>query len=113
MNGTVTKSGYSILQTAPFIYIQLIINLQSGGVQMIFLMKHGADAPNRYGGWSHFGLTDIGKQQVCAAKLQLLNKGITEIYSSDLSPRKRNRRELYNIKRARQTITVRLVLYFL
>lgn len=52
---------------------------------MIYLMRHGADAPNRYGGWSSFGLTNVGKQQVCAARFQLLNKGITEIYSSDLT----------------------------
>lgn len=52
---------------------------------MIYLMRHGADAPDRYGGWSSFGLTDEGKRQVCAAKLKLLNKGITEIYSSDLT----------------------------
>lgn len=52
---------------------------------MIYLMRHGADAPDRYGGWSNFGLTDEGKRQVCAAKLKLQNKGITEIYSSDLA----------------------------
>ena len=52
---------------------------------MIYLMRHGADAPDRYGGWSDFGLTDVGKEQVCEARLQLLNKGITEIYSSDLA----------------------------
>lgn len=51
---------------------------------MIYLMRHGADAPDRYGGWSSFGLTDVGKQQVHEAKLQLLNKGISMIYSSDL-----------------------------
>lgn len=51
---------------------------------MIYLMRHGADAPDRCGGWSSFGLTSDGKRQVCQAKLQLLNKGITEIYSSDL-----------------------------
>lgn len=52
---------------------------------MIYLMRHGADASDRYGGWSHFGLTDVGRRQVCAARSQLLNKGITEIYSSDLA----------------------------
>lgn len=52
---------------------------------MIYLMRHGADAPDRYGGWSNFGLTDAGRQQVCAARFQLLNRGITEIYSSDLA----------------------------
>lgn len=52
---------------------------------MVYLMRHGADAPDRYGGWSDFGLTDVGKEQVYEARLQLLNKGITEIYSSDLA----------------------------
>ena len=51
---------------------------------MIYLMRHGTDAQDRCGGWSSFGLTNEGKQQVYQARFQLLNKGITEIYSSDL-----------------------------
>ena len=51
---------------------------------MIYLMRHGEDPPDRYGGWSSFGLTDAGKRQVHEARLQLLDKGITQIYSSDL-----------------------------
>lgn len=58
---------------------------RKGWVEMIYLMRHGADAPNRYGGWSSLGLTDVGKQQACAASFQLLGKGIREIYSSDLT----------------------------
>lgn len=52
---------------------------------MIYLMRHGADAPDRYGGWSSFGLTDEGRRQVCAARLPLQNRGITELYASDLA----------------------------
>lgn len=52
---------------------------------MIYLMRHGADAPDRDGGWSNFGLTDEGKRQVCTARVQLLDKGIAELYSSDLA----------------------------
>lgn len=51
---------------------------------MIYLMRHGADAPDRLGGWSSLGLTDEGKRQVRAAGLMLADKGITVIYSSDL-----------------------------
>lgn len=51
---------------------------------MIYLMRHGQDAQNRYGGWSPYGLTEEGKQQVHIAKEKLLNKGITKIYASDL-----------------------------
>lgn len=51
---------------------------------MIYLMRHGADSPDRYGGWSKYGLTDEGRRQVHAAKGLLLNKGIEEVFSSDL-----------------------------
>ena len=47
-------------------------------------MRHGADPSDRYGGWSTFGLTEKGRQQVYSAKSSLYNKGITQIYSSDL-----------------------------
>lgn len=52
---------------------------------MIYLMRHGQDAPDRFGGWSPFGLTDVGRQQVNAAAPALTDKGIEEIYSSDLA----------------------------
>ena len=55
-----------------------------GGVLMIYLMRHGADPSERYGGWSTYGLTEKGKAQVHCAKSFLYNKGITQIYSSDL-----------------------------
>ena len=51
---------------------------------MIYLMRHGADPSDRYGGWSTYGLTEKGKEQVHSAKSGLCNKGITQIYSSDL-----------------------------
>ena len=47
-------------------------------------MRHGADPSDRYGGWSTYGLTEIGREQVHNAKSKLRNKGITKIYSSDL-----------------------------
>ncbi len=52
---------------------------------MIYLMRHGADSPERFGGWSSYGLTEKGKEQVNKAKIDLKNKGIVEIYSSDLT----------------------------
>ena len=52
---------------------------------MIYLMRHGADPSDRYGGWSTYGLTEEGREQVHAAKCSLRNKGITQIYSSDLA----------------------------
>lgn len=52
---------------------------------MIYLMRHGADPSERYGGWSAYGLTEKGKEQVHTAKRSLCNKGITKIYSSDLT----------------------------
>lgn len=51
---------------------------------MIYLMRHGADPSDRYGGWSAYGLTELGRKQVHNAKNNLRNKGITQIYSSDL-----------------------------
>ena len=51
---------------------------------MIYLMRHGADPSDRYGGWSTYGLTERGREQVHSAKSSLCNKGITQIYSSDL-----------------------------
>ena len=52
---------------------------------MIYLMRHGADPSDRYGGWSTHGLTEKGKAQVHNAKGSLCGKGITHIYSSDLT----------------------------
>lgn len=52
---------------------------------MIYLMRHGADPSDRLGGWSTYGLTEKGKQQVHAAKHSLLDKGITQIFASDLT----------------------------
>ena len=52
---------------------------------MIYLMRHGADPSDRYGGWSEFGLTPTGREQVHHAKTMLRGKGITQIYSSDLT----------------------------
>ena len=51
---------------------------------MIYLMRHGADQSDRLGGWSTYGLTEKGKEQVHNAKNSLYDKGITQIYSSDL-----------------------------
>lgn len=51
---------------------------------MIFLMRHGADSPDRFGGWSEYGLTDEGRKQVHEAIAELLDKGIEKIYASDL-----------------------------
>ena len=47
-------------------------------------MRHGADPSDRYGGWSRYGLTERGKEQVHNAKIYLRNEDITQIYSSDL-----------------------------
>lgn len=52
---------------------------------MVYLMRHGADPSDRYGGWSPYGLTEKGKEQVHAAMAELRNKGITHIYASDLT----------------------------
>lgn len=51
---------------------------------MIYLMRHGADSAERYGGWSAYGLTEEGRRQVHQAKHDLCRRGITQIYSSDL-----------------------------
>lgn len=52
---------------------------------MIYLMRHGADPDDRLGGWSNYGLTETGIQQVKEAVAQLKNKGIEQIYASDLA----------------------------
>jgi len=52
---------------------------------MIYLMRHGADPSDRYGGWSTYGLTGIGREQVRRARADLIGKGITHIYASDLA----------------------------
>ena len=52
---------------------------------MIYLMRHGADPSDRYGGWSAHGLTKKGINQVHVAKSKLCNQGITQIFSSDLT----------------------------
>ena len=52
---------------------------------MIYLMRHGADPSDRYGGWSPYGLTERGRGQVNDAKIKLYGKGITKIYASDLT----------------------------
>lgn len=51
---------------------------------MIYLMRHGADPSDRYGGWSTFGLTEKGREQVRSAARSLHGKGIRHIYASDL-----------------------------
>ena len=60
---------------------------------MIYLMRHGADSPDRYGGWSEHGLMEEGRAQVHAAKEALSGKGIEAIFSSDL-PRARETAEI-------------------
>ena len=60
---------------------------------MIYLMRHGADSPDRYGGWSEYGLTEKGISQVHAAKELLFDKKIEEIFSSDL-PRAKETAEI-------------------
>ena len=51
---------------------------------MIYLMRHGADSPDRCGGWSPYGLTDKGINQVHAVGKSFRCKGIEAIFSSDL-----------------------------
>ena len=51
---------------------------------MIYLMRHGEDPSERYGGWSTYGLTAKGSAQVRSATSNLVDEGITQIYSSDL-----------------------------
>ena len=60
---------------------------------MIYLMRHGTDPTDRYGGWSSYGLTEKGIEQVHSAKRSLCNKGIARIYSSDL-PRAKETAEI-------------------
>ena len=52
---------------------------------MIYLMRHGADPFDRLGGWSAWGSTEEGRQQVFSAANYLHDKGITKIYASDLN----------------------------
>ena len=51
---------------------------------MIYLMRHGSDPSDRFGGWSTYGLTEKGKEQVHLAKGSLCKKGISRIFASDL-----------------------------
>ena len=60
---------------------------------MVYLMRHGADSPDRLGGWSAYGLTEEGRRQVRAAMGSLCGKGIEAIFSSDL-PRARETAEI-------------------
>lgn len=60
---------------------------------MIYLMRHGADSPERLGGWSEFGLTDEGIRQVHASAKTLFDKGIEKVFSSDL-PRAKETAEI-------------------
>ncbi len=60
---------------------------------MIYLMRHGADDPDRLGGWSPYGLTDIGRKQVSDAAVKMISAGIAAIYSSDL-PRAKETAEI-------------------
>ena len=41
---------------------------------MIYLMRHGADCPDRLGGWSPYDLTEEGRRQASAARGALLDK---------------------------------------
>ena len=72
-----------VLFLAGVIYLAQQIEICRGAI-MIYLMRHGADPSERYGGWSAYGLTEKGREQVHSAKGNLYNKGITQIYSSDL-----------------------------
>lgn len=60
---------------------------------MIYLMRHGADDPKRLGGWSPYGLTDIGRWQVSDAAERIARIGIAAIYASDL-PRAKESAEI-------------------
>ena len=51
---------------------------------MIFLMRHGADDLERFGGCSRHGLSDEEIQQVHTAKTLFADQGITAVYASDL-----------------------------
>ncbi len=56
-------------------------------------MRHGADDPERLGGWSPYGLTDIGRKQVSDAAEKIISVGISAIFSSDL-PRAKETAEI-------------------
>lgn len=60
---------------------------------MIYLMRHGADDPDRLGGWSDCSLSEEGVWQVHAAKETLFGKGIEHVFSSDL-PRAKETAEI-------------------
>ena len=47
-------------------------------------MRHGADDPDRLGGWSPFGLTGEGRRQAREAAESLRGAGVERICSSDL-----------------------------
>ena len=66
---------------------------------MIYLMRHGADDDSRLGGWSNYGLTTLGVEQVSAAlSIILSNKyNISRIISSDL-PRAKETAEIIATK---------------
>ncbi|MDO4740111.1 MAG: histidine phosphatase family protein, partial [Eubacteriales bacterium] len=64
---------------------QALIACDKRGAIMIYLMRHGADSPDRLGGWSPYGLTEEGRLQVHNANNILSNTGITKIYASDLA----------------------------
>lgn len=50
----------------------------------LIVMRHGEDLPGYRGGWSKYGLTDVGKKQVFATAIQLKNLDFEYIISSDL-----------------------------
>ena len=66
---------------------------------MIYLMRHGADDDSRLGGWSNYGLTTLGVEQVSAALSIILNNkyNISRIISSDL-PRAKETAEIIATK---------------
>ena len=51
---------------------------------MIYLMRHGADDPDRLGGWSNYGLSETGIRQVNLEKFKFADKGIKMIMSSTI-----------------------------
>ena len=60
---------------------------------MIILMRHGADADDRLGGWSDAKLSEVGIEQVRRASEQITQFHICHIFSSDL-PRARETAEM-------------------
>ena len=47
-------------------------------------MRHGADDPDRLGGWSNYGLSETGIRQVNLEKCKFADKGIKMIMSSTI-----------------------------